>query len=407
MPPVLPYDVLLQVFHSLDPVEEGQHPSLCGTPPSALALQRSLGSTVSLISRDWRDVGSKYLWSNFILSFATEKFRRKLILLIGNDSIANSVRNLYVNAGIHDVERAVGMPVEFLLPSLPNLQSFELATEPSFAIRIFSQLDLSPSHDLKNLERLVIDTSLSHSAYYHTFLLNLLRRLPLLTVLDISIQLPSTGSPLLVDSIPPASRPLRKLRKFTYNLWDVTTGPSTLSNPFLQSVLSLIDPSGIDTIWISSKPLPLDSLLPFVSSAARLKHLSLTCDRSTMETLLPGLVSILPSFPHLATFELGVLPAWTAPFHVPSASPVPSQLVSALAALDRLRIVVLELDLSFHESVVVEFLKAKWDKGVFERLEWSAWMAVSRDRIWVKHERREEGGWRKEEEGNSIEVVGV
>ncbi|GAA5977716.1 hypothetical protein JCM5350_002328 [Sporobolomyces pararoseus] len=405
MEPRLPYDILLQIFRHLDPLDKRQM-RLRDTPSSVLAIQRQLGATLSLISRDWRDVGTKYLWSNFILSFATERSRRKLVLLIGNEEIAKNVRRLYLYAGVHDVERAANLPVDFLLPSLKALQSLELSATPSFTTKIFSQVDLSSDGgDLRNLRHLVLDSSDQSSTHYPDFLLRLVSKLPRLESLEITVSLPSTGSLRTPSPTPVHTRPLQSLQSFSYLVCGDNSGPSELANPFLSSLFDLINPSPLETLSVTCRTLP-GSLSSFLSISSKLSALSITCDRLTMENQLPSFVSSFSTLSYLSKLEFGILPAWTAPFHFPSTSPLTSLFFSSLSSLPRLRTVSLDFDLTSHEVAILDFLKSKWSGGVFERFEWNAWMAVSRYNVPISYKRREEGGWRREEQGNSIEIVG-
>ena len=404
MPPLLPYDILIQIFQHLDPLFSDTT-SLIDTPSSSLAAQRSLGSTLSLLSQDWRPLGSRYLWSNFILSFAKENSRKKLVLLIGNEEIAKQVKRLYVYANIHDVERAVGVPVEFLLPSVNTLQSLELATTPSFAQRLFSQLDLTNSvdRDLANLRHLTLDTSYAESPHYPPFLLSLLPRLTRLTSLRVMIQLSSSGvlpSPL---STPAHLRPLKSIPSLSYLVSDTTFGQSPLAIPLLASLLNLIDPTPLTSLRISSRSLP-DSLSSFISSAPALTSLKIASDRLTIEQALPSLLSPLPSLPRLTELEFGILPGWTAPLHLLRASPLVSLLFSTFSSCPTLQTISLDFDLTSHETQTREFLKRAWEGRRLRLFEWCAWTAVARERAQITYE-REEGGWMREEEGVSIESI--
>jgi hypothetical protein len=125
-----------------------------------------------------------------------------------------------------------------------------------------------------------------------------------------------------------------------------------------------------------------------------------------MENQLGSFVSSFSTLSNLSKLEFGILPAWTAPFHFLSTSSIAPIFFSSLASLPRLRSVSLDFDLSSHELAIVDFLKNKWEEGVFERFEWNSWMSVSRYSVPISYERREEGGWRREEQGHSLEVVG-
>ncbi|GAA5956605.1 hypothetical protein JCM3765_003498 [Sporobolomyces pararoseus] len=404
MEPRLPYDILLQIFRHLDPLDKKEM-RLRDTPSSVLAIQRQLGSTLSLISRDWRDVGTKYLWSNFILSFATERSRRKLVLLVGNEEIAKNVRRLYLYAGVHDVDRAANLPVDLLIPSLTALGSLELSATPRFIMKIFSQVELSSNGDLQSLRHLVLDSSDESSTEYPDFLLRLVSRLPQLESLEITVSLPSTGSLRTPSTTPVDSKPLQSLQSLVYRVCGDNSGPSDLANPFLSSLLDLINPSPLETLSFTCRTLP-DSLSPFFSSSSKLTKLSITCDRLTMENQLPSFVSSFSSLSHLSKLDFGILPAWTAPFHFPSTSTLTPLFFSSLSSLPQLRNVSLDFDLSSHEAAILDFLRSKWTDRVFEKFEWNEWMAVSRYNVPITYERREEGGWRREEQGNSIEIVG-
>ncbi|GAA5832181.1 hypothetical protein JCM5353_001972 [Sporobolomyces roseus] len=407
MLPILPFDILIQIFQHLDPLYNNET-SLIDTPSSSLALQRSLGSTLSLLSQDWRPLGSRYLWTNFILSFAKENSRKKLVLLIGNEEIAKQVKRLWIYANIHDVERAVGVPIEFLLPSVNSLHSLELTTTPSFAQRLFSQLDLSNSPDgnLANLRHLTLDTSYAESPHYPSFLLGFLRRLPHLTSLKIMVQLSASGVLPPPPPTPAQSQPLRHLTSLNYLVSDTTFGQSPLAIPLLASLLELVDPTPLTSLRISSRSLP-DTLSQFISSAPSLTSLKIASDRLTIERDLPLLLSPLPSLSRLSQFEIGILPAWTAPFHLLSNSPLVPLLFSTLTSCPILQSISLDFDLTSHESQTREYLRRAWDGGRLRMFEWNAWTAVARERVEVTYERRDEGGWRREEEGNSIEIVGI
>lgn len=451
MEPRLPYDILLHIFQYLDPLDDdrvGQPAKLRDTPSSLLSIQRALGATLSLMSRDWRDLGHKYLWSNFILSFATERSSRKLGLLLGNEDVANLVKRIYVYCGIHDERRVQGVPIELTLPSLKRLESLELSASPRFVMKMFSQVD-SRERDLVTLRHLVLDSSDEPSVDYPEILLRLVSKLPLLESLDLTLSLPSTGTWTFPA---PSSKPLQSLRSFVYRVCGDNSGPSTLSNPFLISLLNLIDPHLVETFSVSCRTLPTeephDVFSTFLKTTRRrLSKLSVTCDRLTMERILPHLIETLPALTRLSSLTLGILPQWTAPLHLPSlqtfvaadelgASREPlrrgsvvSRFFDSLLSLEQLERISLDFDLTLDEKPIVidGFLRKKWEQGQgqgqgssgerpeprtrrskgLQRLEWHSWMSVSRYSLPIVYERREEGGWRREEQGHSFEIVGL
>ncbi|GAA5937190.1 uncharacterized protein JCM15063_002836 [Sporobolomyces koalae] len=403
MPPSLPYDVLLHIFSYLDPIQDPDE-GLRTTPASLLQVQRHLGSTLSLLSRDWRDVGVRYLWSNFVLSFATSQSRRKLVLLVGNDEVATRVKRLLIIAGAHDVEQTVGMPIEFLLPSLPNLESLEISAPPYFAQRLFSQLEPDNLERLRHLTLTTLNTSLVEHPYYPAFLLNLLPRFPKLTSLEIGVDLPASGTLSHV--------PLVRLQHLTrFLLSNSTTGPSTLAIPFLSSLLSLIEASkdSLTSLSLGSRTIP--STLPeFISTLSRLEHLSITCDRTSLELEFARLVEHWSKLTNLRTVSIGVLPDWTAPLHLAS-SELSDRLVVQLFnsfenSLDLTR-VSLDVDLTRYESTVQAWLKDRWHRGNFEVFEWCTWIPVQRERVQVRFCRRASGGWQREQDGVLEDTIGA
>ncbi|GAA5904626.1 uncharacterized protein JCM6883_003845 [Sporobolomyces salmoneus] len=404
MAPRLPYDVLREIFRHLDPVPDNDSIKLITTPSSSLAIQRSNGAIISRISHEWRDLGYRMMFSNVLLQLGYEKHQRKMILLTGNEEIAKNVKRLFISATEHDWERLQSLPIDFLLPSLSNLERLEIVSPWPVILKVFSQVDFSPNGDLRNLRHLVLDNSGRDAIRDPVDLTRLVSKLPHLVSLEINTPLAETGT------MPPSpetrieSRPLRHLKSLDYTVQ--YRGPTTLAVPLFLTLWNLLDPSKLEHLSLSDRTLP-ETLPSILTSCPNLSTLSLSCDRQTTELQLPSLIETLYSLPKLTRLDLSLVPDWTAPFHVPSTSPLPSQLFSALSSLPHLESASFDLDLSFHEPATQAYLASQWSTGTLKRFRWNSWLAVARNRVSVEYERIEEGGWRREEMGNSFEIVGA
>ncbi|GAA5843674.1 hypothetical protein JCM3766R1_007205 [Sporobolomyces carnicolor] len=410
MAPRLPYDVLRLIFEFMNPLAEEEVAEEAGfslrtASASQLALQRSLGATLSLVSRDWRDLGAKYLWSNFILSFHKANHEKRLVLLLGNEDIAKTVKRLCVFGGRDGFDRALTLPLELLLPSLPNLRALEGISSMELAHKLFSGT-VAPSIDLGHLQYFDLVVMSTTSAHIAGFVINLVKKLHNVTILKLAFPVPASGTFESIADIPVRLRPLQRLKSLACSVHIMNAPTSSLTIPFLTSLLNLVNPSPVEHLSLSATTIP-DTLAKTLGEYRNLVSLRLACHVSTMRQYISTIVSVLPSLEKLSELEFGIAPTWMAPWHLESDSHLPANLFASLGRLTLLRTVRLDLDFSSHEQLVRDFLVQQWSKGVLRRFDTMTWIAVSRNRVPITYERSSEGGWRREELGHSIETFGT
>ncbi|GAA6060424.1 hypothetical protein JCM10212_002192 [Sporobolomyces blumeae] len=403
MPVTLPYDIVLLILSYLDPIPVDEAP-LIDTPSSALRHQREVGSTISLLSRDYVRHGQQLVFKHVVLSFSKEQVaRRKLVLLVGNDHLADKVKRLFVFAGTHDVERTLALPLDLLLPSLTHLASLEVSSTPALIERLVNPSSLVSA---RHLVHLTLISGHAASPNYPSYLLAVLPQyLPDLESLTLRLQLSTSGSVPSRASIPNRRKAFTRLRSFEYSVMDSTTGQTHLAADFLDALLDLVDgpTCPLSTLKVSSRTLP-DSLAPFVRSCRSLEHLTIECGRMVLETYLDSFLESVrdgASSSTVRTLSLGVLPTWVAPLS-PSRESV-DLLLETLSSLERIENVSLDFDLSSYEPDVREYLTRQTDANsstttTLESFVSSGYDAVGSERLAVVWKRRRTGGWTREQD---------